>query len=464
MEWVPGTTLAVDGVGGSPRGNALASDAASALAVDVLELELESVRRRLRDAKQRAASDAEQLERAAQRKLAALPKVTAGARRAAAAAAVQQQKRRRLRAREPADLADFAALDLALFDAAEAGDADFAEAALAAGADVNFAHRLGRMSPLFAAALRGGAHRHQLVVATLLAAGADPDGADENGRTPLFVAVECGHARAVGLLLDAGASPDLAPTSGLQPTRSHVVQYSAASHTPLYTAVREWGSGWAHLRATYGDITRRLLDAGAAVGTTCGTAGWTALHLAAVHGASEAVELLLRAGAQPEVECAPSPSDYYGPCTPLMLAACEQKSMKVVLQLLEAGADPHRPNVDGETALTRVAQQMDEGLVGHLLRNPPPSLVARTPLPAATSPERGSYAARFLTAAGEWVDHSTAFPPQAAVQDLIEQNAPGASLPLPVPAPISSSTYSNGATFSNTWLVGYLQQPSKSKY
>ena len=408
-------------------------------------------------------TEAEELELSAQRKLAALPKITAPARRAAAAAAAAQQLQQR---RQPtdADVANFAALDLALFDAAEAGHANFAEAALAAGADVNFAHRLGRMSPLFAAALRGGTHRHRLVVATLLAAGADVDGADEDGRTPLFVAVECGHARTVGLLLAAGASPDLAPTSGLRPTYSRVVQFSAATHTPLYMAVMGWGSTGVQ-QGVYGDITRRLLDAGAAVGTTCGTAGWTALHLAAVHGASEAVELLLRAGAQPEVECAPSPSDYYGPCTPLMLAACEQKSMKVVLQLLEAGADPHRPNVDGETALTLVAQQHSEGLVGHLLRNPPPSLVARTPLPAATSPERGSYAARFLTAAGEWVDLSTAFPPQQqAVQDLIEQNAPGASLPLPVPAPISSSTYSNGATFSNTWLVGYLQQPSKSEY
>lgn len=55
---------------------------------------------------------------------------------------------------------------------------------------------------------------HEAVVSRLLAAGADPDKADAEGRTPLIAAAYMGHAEIVRALLDAGAKIDHADEDG----------------------------------------------------------------------------------------------------------------------------------------------------------------------------------------------------------------------------------------------------------
>lgn len=52
------------------------------------------------------------------------------------------------------------------------------------------------------------------MVSRLLAAGADPDRADAEGRTPLIAAAYMGHAEIVRALLDAGAQIDHADDDG----------------------------------------------------------------------------------------------------------------------------------------------------------------------------------------------------------------------------------------------------------
>lgn len=91
-------------------------------------------------------------------------------------------------------------------------------------------------SPLHDAAARGDA----AAVSALLAAGSDPDAADDNGWTPLHFAAQARSAAVAGLLLDAGARVD--------PVDAH-------GNTPLWRATFESRGD--------GAVIERLLAAGA---------------------------------------------------------------------------------------------------------------------------------------------------------------------------------------------------------
>jgi ankyrin repeat protein len=77
-----------------------------------------------------------------------------------------------------------------------------AQAAIAAGADVNYSHN-GR-SCLIQASVRG----HVEIVALLLNAGADKDAKGVNGFTALLMAAKNGHAKCIELLLNDGADKE----------------------------------------------------------------------------------------------------------------------------------------------------------------------------------------------------------------------------------------------------------------
>ena len=159
-------------------------------------------------------------------------------------------------------------------------------------------------------------------VAELLRKGASPRAADADRDKPLYLAAVSGAADIVRLLLEAGASPD-AESRG-EPGSEGLPLCAAAcwGHTD---AVRE-------LLAHGADPNRREDD---------GT-GYTALLWAAGGGRHETAGLLLGAKADPDAGC--------GDRTPLM-AAAEFGAAGIVRDLLHHGADAHRTDRQGRTAL-----------------------------------------------------------------------------------------------------------------
>ena len=140
----------------------------------------------------------------------------------------------------------------------------------------------------------------------LLAQGMDPNTRDERGRPGLFVALQEESMKAADALM---ASPRLRPD-----------EPNASGETPLMMAA---------LKGQL-DVARRLIAQGAAVNKT----GWTPLHYAASSGHMPMLELLLEHHADLN---APSPNG----TTPLMMAA-GYGSPEAVQRLLKAGADALR--------------------------------------------------------------------------------------------------------------------------
>lgn len=117
----------------------------------------------------------------------------------------------------------------------------------------------------------GAARRSEEIVRMLIAAGADIEAKDGNGRAPLVVHAQEGHLGAVKLLLENKANVDARDKEGF-----------AAIHT---------ASEHDHV-----DVAKALLAAGATVDIAART-GATALHAAADTGAAAVAKVLLEAGA-----------------------------------------------------------------------------------------------------------------------------------------------------------------------
>jgi ankyrin repeat protein len=145
------------------------------------------------------------------------------------------------------------------------GDTDKVKQLLAAGADVNAKDRDGR-APLYQACrvMMG-----QRSIEMLLAAGADVDARDKAGKTPLYAAAESGAGQdVIKQLLAHNASPNMADNEG---------------YTSLHAACM--GNGQP-------EIIRLLVGGGAKVDAK-DHEGWTPLHHAAQRGRVEAVSVLL---------------------------------------------------------------------------------------------------------------------------------------------------------------------------
>ncbi len=163
-----------------------------------------------------------------------------------------------------------------LLEPARTGNLDAIRAGIAARADVDQRDAEGR-TPLYLAAQQG----HVDVARALLAAGANVNIADRNADTPYYVAALARHAELTGILLDAGADR---------------VGTRAYGGTPLIAIAER---GWV-------DVAREILRRPNIPVNHVNNLGWTALIEAIVLGRGgpdhqEMVRMLLAAGADPNL-------------------------------------------------------------------------------------------------------------------------------------------------------------------
>ncbi len=187
-----------------------------------------------------------------------------------------------------------------LMAAAENGDAEGVDRAVAMGVNVNdhAVMRDGDDERFLATPLIGAANNGQLnTVTALLAHGADVDAADDRGRTPLYHAVKNGHGDVAAALLRHQADPNLSPpgktplyfavASGNAPLVDQMLRQGAAAnikdHPPLLLAAA----------AGHTKIAELLLERQADIHAVSDT-GDTPLHIAAGKGHQFLVKLLLR--------------------------------------------------------------------------------------------------------------------------------------------------------------------------
>jgi ankyrin repeat protein len=222
---------------------------------------------------------------------------------------------------------------------------------LARGAKADAANRY-RVTPLYVAALHGNAG----MIAALLAAKADPNGAAPSGETLLMTSARTGVVKAMQLLIDAGARVD--------------ARESAFNQTALMLAAR----------SNNAEAIALLLDNGADInartsvgetpafkppckGTGCGsegvginrgglpdrgrrdaaTGGMTPLLYAAREGADAATSVLIKRGANLDLPEANG-------MTPLLMALLNNQ-LGTARQLIDAGANVNADDFYGRTPL-----------------------------------------------------------------------------------------------------------------
>jgi uncharacterized protein len=249
----------------------------------------------------------------------------------------------------------------ALHWAAMAGDAELVQMLATAGANLRATTRLGGYTPLYLAA-RGG---HSAVVATLLAAGADVTQAASTGATPLMLAAAAGDTRTLTILLEGGAPIDAKDTAKGETALMYAAAFNRAEAVKLLlqrgadatvttkivdlaalTAPEEAAMARPGTAARPTDVpgVTRPLRYNELIGTQ---GGLTAMHFAARQGFTETVMALIDAGVSINQT---NPGDQM---TPLLIAIVNGH-FDLARQMLDRGADPSAPSVNGVTPLFAV--------------------------------------------------------------------------------------------------------------
>ena len=104
-----------------------------------------------------------------------------------------------------------------LLQAIRRGEAGTVSSLLAAGADPDAADAEGRTALIYAASINMSNVRRGEIVAALLKQGADPDRADARGKTPLHEAAVSGQWDVMTALLERGANINAQSSAGATP-------------------------------------------------------------------------------------------------------------------------------------------------------------------------------------------------------------------------------------------------------
>ncbi len=242
-----------------------------------------------------------------------------------------------------------------LHAAAEHGFVEVAEVLLAKGAQVNAranVANIGGTTPLCVAARNG----FPAMVELLLKHGADINSADQRGDTPLMWAILRQQAETTKLLLERGAAVNVSDANGytalffaVRDAQPALVELLLDHHANLEAPVpaiyrdyqgnfhessadKEWTVLFAPVGTGNTNLTRLLLDHGANLNAKAAS-GITLVHWAVLVNAWDTLKLLL--ARKPELNVRDS-----GGNTPLQYAVDAGKTDLVDL-LLNAGADPN---------------------------------------------------------------------------------------------------------------------------
>jgi ankyrin repeat protein len=223
-----------------------------------------------------------------------------------------------------------------LYEAAQKGDLDGVRQALDKGADINALDPECSETALHAAVDKS----QKAVVDLLLSKGANPDIVSGQHYTPLIIAAAQGDVALpmVESLLAGKANPELAPTTGPN-----------AGGAPMHIAASNGSNA----------ILAKLLAAGAKPKVLPN--GSTLMHIAAIGGNAETVELVSKTGIS--VDCIDSQSR-----TPLHLTGITGNPA-VARKLLELGASVDKRDGEDCTPLMHAALQDKANVVDLLLKN-----------------------------------------------------------------------------------------------
>ncbi len=207
----------------------------------------------------------------------------------------------------------------ALFWAVYYDQANMVSLLIDAGADVNVANRYG-LTPTIQAAINGNSE----IITILLDAGADPNAITLQGDTALMNAAKTGAVQGVEALLDAGAEVDARDTYTYQ---TPLMWATASNQSEVVDLLIQHG-------ADVNAVSAELLFSGINQGGVQGdfpNGGLTSLHHAARENALESAQLLLAAGADPDI------LDPQG-ISPLRVAATNE-NLDMAKLLIEGGAN-----------------------------------------------------------------------------------------------------------------------------
>ena len=270
-----------------------------------------------------------------------------------------------------------------LMTASSLGNAQIVELLLKAGADPNMSIKtlidkgiLAKSKTLFSnkshlvgnemigrTALMLACEGHLEVVQLLLKANANPNLREAQGITALIIATRQGFSDIVQQLLEYGADPNIGDNNGC--TAIHYIMMLNDTETP---------QSYKTIMSDKLEILQLLIVSGISVNIKNGY-GMTALMMASSVGFTEAVKLLLHAGADPNIEqhipvnevftTSSLPETSTIGVTALIGASSKQMNSEIVKLLLKANANPNQENALG---LRIAAGQCYPDIVQQLLK------------------------------------------------------------------------------------------------